>query len=147
MKAVIQRVKQANVKIGAKEITRIRRGALVLLGVERGDTKQDVLTLARKISELRFMADEHGKINLSLKDVNGEVLVVSQFTLLADTKKGRRPSFLLAAEPKVAKHLYEEFINEMQTLGLKTAKGEFGADMDISLVNNGPVTLILETKN
>lgn len=147
MKAVIQRVKQANVKVDAEEIAKIGQGILILLGVEQGDTEKETITLAQKISELRIMADENGKMNLSILDVGGDVLVVSQFTLLANTEKGRRPSFISAAEPKIAKHLYEMFVSEMQALGLKTAKGQFGTYMNVSLINDGPVTLILETKN
>ncbi len=144
MKAVLQRVKRAEVKIGDKLIAEIGEGLLILLGVKRGDTEKQAENLAETCVNLRIFEDSNGKFNLSLKDINGEALVVSQFTLLADTSRGRRPSFTNAEEPESAKRLYEYFIESLKKIGISTKSGVFGERMLVSLANNGPVTIILE---
>jgi len=143
MKAVIQRVKRASVEINNELFSDIENGLLVLLGVEKDDTENHAEYLAKKISELRIFEDENGKMNLSLQDINGEILVVSQFTLAGDCTKGKRPSFDHAARPETAISLYEKFIEILRKKGFKVKTGKFGAMMDISLINNGPVTFIL----
>jgi len=145
MRIVVQRVKKARVKIKNEIIGEIGKGLLVLLGVKNGDTEKDVKFLAQKILNLRIFSDDQDKMNLSLLDIKGEILIVSQFTLYGDCKKGRRPSFLEAAPPEIAKALYEKFINEIKKSGLKTETGKFGALMEVELINDGPVTLILES--
>jgi len=148
MKTVIQRVKSAKVTINNQVVSEIGKGLVVLLGVREGDGEKETQLLAKKIVNLRIMSDQQGKMNLSVKDVDAEVLVVSQFTLIADTKKGNRPSFVKAANPEFAKGLYLKFIKELQTLGIKkVAAGKFGAYMNIKLINDGPVTIILDTGN
>lgn len=148
MKAVIQRVKSGKVVINNQVVGEIDKGLMILLGVKEGDTEREVQFLAKKIANLRIMSDKQGKMNLSVKDVGGEVLVVSQFTLIADTKKGNRPSFVKAARPEFAEGLYFKFIKELKNQGIKkVAGGEFGAMMDVHLINNGPVTIILKTEN
>ena len=147
MRIVVQRVKKARVKIKNEIIGEIGKGLLVLLGVKNGDTEKDVKFLAQKILNLRIFSDDQDKMNLSLLDIKGEILIVSQFTLYGDCKKGRRPSFLEAAPPEIAKALYEKFINEIKKSGLKTETGKFGALMEVELINDGPVTLILESQN
>lgn len=145
MKAVIQRVRQASVTIEKKEIASIGTGFLVLLGIAKEDVEQDVKASVEKIVKLRIMQDEKDKMNLSIKDVDGEVLVVSQFTLLADTTGGNRPSFIHAAPPDQAKRLYELFVKELKRLGVKkVVTGEFGAYMQVTLVNDGPVTIVMD---
>ncbi len=144
MKAVLQRVKRAEVIIGDKTISRIGEGLLILLGVKKGDAEETAEDLAQTCVNLRIFEDSNGKFNLSLKDINGEALVVSQFTLLADTSRGRRPSFTNAEEPERAKRLYEFFIERLKTNGITTKSGVFGERMLVSLENNGPVTIILE---
>jgi len=147
MKAVIQRVDSARVSVGEKTAGEIGKGHLVLLGVEKGDTKGDADYLADKIINLRIFEDEGGKMNLSLLDIKGALLVVSQFTLLADCSKGRRPSFTQAGEPALAQELYEHFVSAAkEKTGGKVETGEFQAMMKIDLVNNGPVTMILESR-
>ncbi|WP_028314188.1 D-aminoacyl-tRNA deacylase [Desulfatibacillum aliphaticivorans] len=146
MRAVVQRVKSARVKVNGKSVGAINKGLLVLLGVAPEDTSKEVEYLAKKIVGLRIFEDDNGKMNLSLDEVGGEMLVVSQFTLYGDCRKGRRPSFVGAAPPELAEKLYEEFVNVVDLLGIKTATGKFGAMMDVSLVNQGPVTLIVESK-
>ena len=148
MRAVIQRVANANVVVEGKEISSIEKGFLILLGVEQGDTKQDADKLVKKIPVLRIFEDENGKMNLSCLDVDGEMLVVSQFTLCADCSHGRRPSFTKSAPPDEANELYEYFVGELKNAGVKKVKtGSFGADMKVSLLNDGPVTIILESKD
>ncbi len=144
MRALIQRVKNASVSISDKKIAEIQKGLLILLGVKGSDTEGDIKYLVDKITNLRIFEDEDGKMNLSLLDVKGELLIVSQFTLYADCRKGRRPSFIDAAAPEFANEMYKKFIQAAKATGLKVAEGEFGAMMDISLVNWGPVTIILE---
>jgi D-tyrosyl-tRNA(Tyr) deacylase len=146
MRAVIQRVTRARVVIGGIEHSRIESGILILLGVEKDDSVDDSRALARKILELRMFEDDAGKMNRSIGETGGEVLVVSQFTLLADCRGGRRPSFTQAADPLLAKELYEEFIGEAKTLGTRVATGVFQADMEVELVNQGPVTFILDSR-
>ncbi len=146
MKAVVQRVEQAAVKVGGETIARIAKGVVVLLGVAKGDSSEDAAYLANKIAGLRIFEDEQGKMNRSLGEVGGAVLVVSQFTLLGNCRKGRRPSFEQAAPPEQAETLYHEFIERLKTLGVKTVQGKFQAHMLVQIYNDGPVTLILESK-
>ena len=148
MRVVIQRVLNTSVTIDGKIKSSIGMGLLVLLGIEETDNKQDIEWLSGKISNLRIFSDSNGMMNLSVKEVNGEVMIVSQFTLHASTKKGNRPSYIKAAKPEIAVPLYEMFIKQMeQDLGKPVKTGEFGADMKISLVNDGPVTIIIDSKN
>lgn len=145
MRAVIQRVKKASVLVGKRTVGKIGSGFLVLVGVKEGDREKDAQILAKKILELRVMADEQDKMNKSIVEVRGEILVASQFTLYADTSKGRRPSFVKAAKPEIAKTLIEKFVTELKKSELRVEKGEFGAKMDVTLVNDGPVTIILNS--
>jgi len=144
MKAVIQRVKKGQVSIDNKVVGRIGRGFLVFLGITEGDTEKKANWLAKKVANLRIMADEEGKMNLSLKEAGGQLLVVSQFTLYADCRKGNRPSFIKAAEPEKAEELYNLFIKKIKSLSLEVKTGVFGAMMAVELVNDGPVTLVIE---
>jgi D-tyrosyl-tRNA(Tyr) deacylase len=145
MKAVVQRVSQSSVKVNGQTVGAIGRGLMVLLGVGHGDTEQDCRYLADKIVNLRIFEDDQGKMNRSVLDIGGALLVVSQFTLLGDCRKGRRPSFIAAASPGPAEALYERFCDFVRTAGIEVATGRFGAMMDVSLINDGPVTLILES--
>ncbi len=145
MKAVIQRVSSAKVEVDGKSVGAIGRGTLVLLGVEKGDTDRDADWLTEKIVGLRFFEDGFGKMNLSLADVQGELLVVSQFTLAGNCSKGRRPSFDTAAPPEEANRLYEYFVAKTRELGVPVATGIFQANMQVTLTNDGPVTFILQT--
>lgn len=147
MKAVIQRVSKASVTIEGKIKSSISVGLLILLGIEDADTKEDIAWLSTKICNLRIFDDENKQMNLSLKDLNGEALVVSQFTLMANTKKGNRPSYIKAARPEIAIPMYENFVKQLEKdLGKPIATGEFGADMKVELLNDGPVTIIIDTK-
>ncbi|MCA9104552.1 MAG: D-tyrosyl-tRNA(Tyr) deacylase [Planctomycetales bacterium] len=146
MRAVVQRVNQASVHVGGREVSRIGFGFLVLLGVEQGDQAEDCTYLVDKIAGLRVFNDPAGKMNLALQDVEGEVLVVSQFTLLGDCRRGRRPSFVGAAAPEAGREWYECFASQLAEKGLTVRRGEFGADMDVTLVNQGPVTLLLDSR-
>jgi D-tyrosyl-tRNA(Tyr) deacylase len=139
-------VSHAGVRIDGKEHSRIGPGILVLLGVEKEDTLEDAATLARRIVQLRIFEDEAGKMNLSITETGGHILAVSQFTLLGDCRKGRRPSFDPAAPPDVARALYEQFVKEIGTLGIPVATGVFQAMMDVELTNQGPVTFILDSR-
>ena len=148
MKAVIQRVSQSSVTIDAEIVAEIQKGLLVLVGIEDSDSQEDISWLTSKIANLRIFADENEVMNLSLKDIDGEMIVVSQFTLHALTKKGNRPSYIKASKPEIAIPLYESFVKQMEIeLGKKIQTGQFGADMKVSLVNDGPVTIIIDTKN
>lgn len=147
MKAVIQRVKYATVKVDNKIIGECKQGFMILLGVIDGDTENDADKLIKKIPVLRILEDENGKMNKSLLDIDGEILVVSQFTLAADCSHGRRPSFTASAPPDIANELYEYFVGELKTAGVKSVQtGEFGADMAVELLNDGPVTIVLDSK-
>ena len=148
MRAVIQRVSSASVTIEGKIKSSIEKGLLVLLGIEDADTNEDIEWLSGKITRLRIFGDETGAMNLSVADVNGEILLISQFTLHANTKKGNRPSFLKAAKPPTAIPLYEQFITQLEKDLKKTIQtGEFGADMKVNLINDGPVTIVIDSKN
>ena len=144
MKLVVQRVKNAKVEVEGKTVGSINQGFLVLLGVTHTDTKAEADYLVKKLCNLRVFEDENGKMNLGLKDVGGELLIVSQFTLYADCSQGNRPSFINAAKPDVANELYEYFCEKCKEQNIKVEKGIFGADMKVSLLNDGPVTIILE---
>jgi D-tyrosyl-tRNA(Tyr) deacylase len=146
MRAVVQRVKESSVKTGDEIISRIGRGLLVLLGIAQEDHRSDADYLANKIVNLRIFEDDIGKMNRSLLDTGGEILVVSQFTLLGDCRKGRRPSFVAAAEPEKATALYEYFVDQVRQLGISVQTGRFRAMMEVTLINDGPVTLILESR-
>lgn len=143
MKAVIQRVTHASVTVEGSQIAGIEKGYLVLLGVGQEDDRATAERIAKKLASLRIFEDENGKTNLSIKDVGGSVLVVSQFTLYADTSHGNRPGFTLAAKPEMANELYEYFVEQCKENGLPTQHGQFGADMKVELVNDGPFTIIL----
>jgi D-tyrosyl-tRNA(Tyr) deacylase len=148
MKVVIQRVSEASVTINNNVVADIKNGLLVLLGIVNEDTQEDINWLCNKIANLRIFGDENGVMNKSLLEVDGEVIVVSQFTLHANTKKGNRPSYINAAKPEVAIPLYESFVRQLEgSLGKQIQTGEFGADMKVQLVNDGPVTIIIDTKN
>ena len=148
MKAVIQRVLSSSVTIDNKIVAEIQKGLLILVGIEDSDNQEDIIWLASKIINLRIFADENEVMNLSIKDINGEIIVVSQFTLHASTKKGNRPSYIKASKPEIAIPLYESFVKQLEIeLGKKVQTGVFGADMKVSLVNNGPVTIIIDSKN
>lgn len=146
MRAVIQRVSRARVTVDQEVVGEIGRGLLVLLGVTHDDTPEAAKWLAEKTITLRIFSDDEGKMNRDVSEVGGAVLVVSQFTLYGDARKGRRPSFITAAGPEIAIPLYEAFINSIKALGIPTAAGKFGADMKVELVNDGPVTLIVDSK-
>ena len=147
MIVVIQRCSRGKVTVSEKVVGEIDNGLVILLGVQKGDTEKDANFLVNKISGLRIFSDENDKMNLSIKDVNGSALIISQFTLCGDTKKGRRPSFIKAATPDDGNKLYEYFMSEMKKDGVPIESGEFGAMMDVALVNNGPVTFILNSKD
>lgn len=148
MKAVIQRVSRASVTIDVVVTAAIQTGLLILLGIEHADTEEDIEWLSNKIAALRIFSDENGLMNLSAKEVDGQMLVVSQFTLHASTKKGNRPSFISAARPETAIPLYQKFVTRLGELtGKTTLTGDFGADMKVELVNDGPVTIIIDSKN
>ena len=148
MKAVIQRVSESSVTISKEIVAQIQQGLLVLVGIEDADNQDDINWLTSKIANLRIFGDENEVMNLSLKDIDGEMIVVSQFTLHAATKKGNRPSYIKASKPEIAIPLYESFVKQMEIeLGKKVQTGQFGADMKVGLVNDGPVTIIIDTKN
>jgi len=144
MKVLIQRTSKAEVSIDGETVSSINKGILALVGIEKGDTKEQVEKLAKKVVNLRIFPDENDKMNLSLIDIQGEMLIVSQFTLCGDCKKGTRPSFDKSAPPQIANELYEYFISLVKNCGIKTGTGKFGAMMEISLINDGPVTFMLE---
>lgn len=148
MKAVIQRVSSSSVTIENKIVAQINQGLLILIGIEEADNQDDINWLTSKIANLRIFADENKVMNLSVKDIDGEIIVVSQFTLHAATKKGNRPSYIKAAKPEIAIPLYENFVLQMEKeIDKKVQKGQFGADMKVALINDGPVTIIIDTKN
>ena len=144
MKILLQRVKRASVEIDNKLYSSISGGILAFVGIEKGDTSEKIEKLAKKIVNLRIFSDENDKMNRSLLDVNGDILIVSQFTLCGDCRKGTRPSFDHSAPPDIANNLYEEFIIQVKNYGINTQTGKFGAMMDVSLINDGPVTFMLE---
>jgi D-tyrosyl-tRNA(Tyr) deacylase len=148
VKAVIQRVLSSSVTIDSKIVAEIQKGLLILVGIEDSDNQEDIIWLTSKIINLRIFADENDVMNLSVNDIKGEIIVVSQFTLHASTKKGNRPSYIKASKPETAIPLYESFVKQLETeLGNKIQTGIFGADMQVSLVNDGPVTIIIDSKN
>lgn len=148
MRAVIQRVSEASVTIEGRKTADIKKGLLILIGIEDADTKEDIDWLCAKISKLRIFGDENDVMNLSVTDVDGDIIVVSQFTLHAATKKGNRPSYIKAAKPEFAIPLYESFVKSLKNeTGKPVQTGEFGADMKVGLINDGPVTILIDTKN
>lgn len=147
MRLVIQRVSQAKVEIDQQVVGEIEQGFMVLVGVEEADEQEDVDYLVRKVSKMRIFADEEGKMNLSLDQVGGKVLSISQFTLHADTRKGNRPSFTRSAHPEKGQQLYESFNHGLEEAGIPVETGEFGADMQVSLTNDGPVTILIDSKD
>ena len=148
MKAVIQRVSKASVEVNNQCIAHITTGLLVLVGIEDGDNQEDINWLTSKIANLRIFSDANEVMNLSVKEIQGEIIVVSQFTLHASTKKGNRPSYIKASKPEIAIPLYEKFVSQMEVeINKKVQTGKFGADMKIAMLNDGPVTLVIDTKN
>lgn len=148
MRLVIQRVKSANVKVENEIVGEISRGLMVLVGIEENDNDEDILWLSKKLCNLRIFDDNKGVMNLSLIDIGGELLVVSQFTLHASTKKGNRPSYIKAAKPEISIPVYEKFLKQLEKeCGKKVQSGKFGAMMDVSLINDGPVTILIDSKN
>lgn len=146
MKIVVQRVKEANVKVDNEIVGKISEGLMLLIGVDEEDDNNDADWLIKKIIDLRIFSDQDGKMNLSVKDISGEILCISQFTLISDYKKGNRPSYIKAAKPEKAIPLFDYFKQEIKKSGLKIESGIFGADMKVSLLNDGPVTLVLDSK-
>ena len=148
MKAVLQRVSSASVTISEKIVAQIDNGLLVLVGIEDADSQEDIHWLSQKIVNLRIFGDENDVMNLSVKDIQGDIIVVSQFTLHANTKKGNRPSYIKASKPEIAIPLYENFVRQIELeLGKKIQTGKFGSDMKVAIVNDGPVTIIIDSKN
>ena len=145
MKLAIQRVNEASVTVGKKVVGKIDKGLFVLVGVGGGDKKEDAYYLAEKLSKMRIMADKNQKMNLSIKDVGGSILAVSQFTLIADTSKGNRPSFVKAADPKTAREIYKHFVTSLRQFDIKTETGNFGEYMNINVELDGPVTILLDS--
>lgn len=147
MRVVIQRVSEASVTIDSQITGQISKGFMILVGICPEDNLEDIHWLTQKIANLRVFGDEDGKMNLSITDIKGEILLISQFTLFASTKKGNRPSFIQSAKPEIAIPLYEQFINSLKETGIPIQTGTFGADMKVSLINDGPVTIIIDSKN
>ena len=148
MKVIIQRVTSASVTIETEIVANIQSGLLVLVGIEDGDSVEDINWLSQKVINLRIFGDENEVMNLSVKDIQGDIIIVSQFTLHASTKKGNRPSYIKASKPEIAVPLYEKFVQQMELeLGKRIQTGKFGADMKVALVNDGPVTIIIDSKN
>jgi D-tyrosyl-tRNA(Tyr) deacylase len=147
MRVVIQKVKEASVTVEGEKISAIKNGLLILVGIENEDTQEDIDYLVKKSTQLRIFDDENGVMNRSVTDVDGDIIVVSQFTLQANTKKGNRPSYIRAAKPDISIPMYEKFVAAMETaLGKKVGTGKFGAMMDVALINDGPVTIIIDSK-
>ena len=147
MRVVIQKVKEASVTVEGEKISAIKNGLLILVGIENEDTQEDIDYLVKKSTQLRIFDDDNGVMNRSVKDVDGDIIVVSQFTLQANTKKGNRPSYIRAAKPDISIPMYEKFVAAMETaLGKKVGTGKFGAMMDVALINDGPVTIIIDSK-
>lgn len=146
MRAVVQRVLEANVKVDGNIVGEINKGILVFLGVGEDDNNNDLEYMVEKILGLRIFEDENGKMNLSLMDVRGEILIISQFTLYGDVRKGKRPSFTSSAHPEIAENMYNQFIGKCREKGLKVEEGIFGADMKVGLINDGPVTILIDSK-
>jgi D-tyrosyl-tRNA(Tyr) deacylase len=146
MRSVVQRVKKAEVRVAEKSVARIDKGLLIFLGVERGDTPADASYLAEKIAGLRIFEDQEGKMNLSLKEIAGQALVISQFTLLGDCRKGKRPNFTAAAPAVEAEILYEDFCTKLSSLDVPVAQGQFQSFMEVELINEGPVTVLVDSK-
>lgn len=148
MRVVIQRVSEASVTIDSQIVASIQKGLLVLVGIEDADTQEDIDWLTAKIAKIRIFGDENDVMNLSVQDVDGDIIVVSQFTLHAGTKKGNRPSYIKASKPEIAIPLYENFVRKLESeMGKKVQTGEFGADMKVSLINDGPVTILIDSKS
>lgn len=148
MKVVIQRVSSASVTVEENKVADIQKGLLILVGIEDADNQEDIHWICQKICNLRIFGDENEVMNLSVKDINGEIIVVSQFTLHASTRKGNRPSYIKASKPETAIPMYENFVNQMEKeLGKKVQTGIFGADMKVALLNDGPVTIVMDSKN
>jgi D-tyrosyl-tRNA(Tyr) deacylase len=147
MRVIIQRVSEASVSIDSQVKAKIKQGLMILVGISSEDNQEDIDWLTQKIINLRIFNDENGKMNLSLLDVKGEVLLISQFTLFASTKKGNRPSFIQSAKPEIAVPLYEQLIESLKANGIEIKTGTFGADMKVSLTNDGPVTISIDSKN
>lgn len=146
MRAVVQRVRESSVAIDGNVVGQCGHGLMVLIGVEVGDTEKDLAYIADKVPNLRIFEDEAGKMNLSLMDLGGQILAISQFTLLGDARGGRRPSFTAAARPDTAVPMYEALVEKWRSLGIHVETGEFGADMQVSLINDGPVTILLDSR-
>ncbi len=146
MRVVVQRVKESSVAIEGQVVGRSAQGLMVLIGVEVGDTEKDLAYIADKVPNLRIFEDEAGKMNLSLLDIQGQILAISQFTLLGDARGGRRPSFIAAARPDTAVPMYEALVQKWRSMGIHVETGEFGADMQVSLINDGPVTILLDSR-
>jgi D-tyrosyl-tRNA(Tyr) deacylase len=146
MRGVVQRVKSASVSVGGNQAGAIGKGLLVYVGVQKGDTEEDLGYIVKKLIGLRVFEDAGGKMNLDVREAGGALLVVSQFTLLGDSRKGRRPSFTEAAEPELAERLYKDLIEELRSAGLRTEEGEFRAHMEVASVNDGPVTILLDSR-
>ncbi|MBP6322844.1 MAG: D-tyrosyl-tRNA(Tyr) deacylase [Fusobacteriaceae bacterium] len=145
MRVVVQRVKHSSVAVDGNIVGKINEGLLILLGIKNGDTEKDVTWLANKVVSLRIFEDENGKMNKELKEINGSILLISQFTLYGDCVKGKRPSFIEAAKPEIAIPLYEKFIDTLKNQGINVETGIFGADMKVELLNDGPVTLVIDS--
>ena len=146
MRVVVQRVKHSSVAVDGNIVGKINEGLLILLGIKNGDTEKDVTWLANKVVSLRIFEDENGKMNKELKEINGSILLISQFTLYGDCVKGKRPSFIEAAKPEIAIPLYEKFIDTLKNQGINVETGIFGADMKVELLNDGPVTIVLDSE-
>lgn len=146
MRAVVQRVKEASCRVDGEIVGKIDKGILLFLGVGQGDEDKDLNYLVDKVVGLRIFSDDEGKMNLSLEDIEGEILIISQFTLYGDVRKGKRPSFTNSAAPDLGEKFYKQFIEEVKSRGIKAETGVFGADMDIELINDGPVTILLDSE-